>query len=156
MGTVKVERRKPGKVAYIEHVGDYRSIPFAEDIQALYGWAKESGVRPGFYPLGIFHDRPGDTPPEKCRSEIAIPIYGSAKAKGPVKVRNLPGMKVAALSFRGPASGYPEAYRALSAWVEQHGYAWDGPSIEVYTRKPKQVGRETILYAKIEAPLRKK
>jgi len=71
---VKVEQRKPVKLAYIEHTGAYDDIPFETYIGRLYGWAKKAHVRPGFYPLGVFYDSPGETPPEKCRSEIGIPI----------------------------------------------------------------------------------
>ncbi len=153
---VKVESRKPMKLAYIEHVGDYGAIPFQRYMERLFGWAKANKVRPGFNPLGIFYDMPSTTPPERCRSEIAIPIYGDAKGEGEVKTKDLPAMKVAAVSFKGPASEYPKTYDALSAWVAENGYEWAGPSIEAYSKKPEQVGGQTIMYAKIMAPVRKR
>src|SRR3990172_6151826 len=61
---VKVEQRKPVKLAYIEHTGAYDDIPFETYIGRLYGWAKKAHVRPGFYPLGVFYDSPGETPGE--------------------------------------------------------------------------------------------
>jgi len=156
MPKVKVETRKAMRIAYIEHTGDYGAIPFDRDIERLYGWAKERKVRPGFYPLGIYYDRPATTPPEKRRSEIGIPVYGDVKGDREIKTKEVPKMKVAAISFKGPASAYPAAYDALSAWVAENGYEWSGPSIEVYSKKPEKVGGQTIMYAKIEAPIRKK
>jgi effector-binding domain-containing protein len=37
-----------------------------------------------------------------------------------------------------------------------HGYEWVGPSFEVYSKKPTMEKGETILYAKVMAPVRKK
>jgi len=156
MAKVKVETRRPIRIAHIEHAGDYGAIPFDRYIERLYGWAKERKTRPGFYPMGIFHDPPADTPPAKCRSEIGIPITGDARGSRGIKTKDLPEMKVAAVSFKGPSSEYRKTYDMLSAWVAENGYAWAGPSIEVYTKKPEQVGGTTIMYAKIEAPIRKK
>ena len=156
MAKVKVETRKPIRMAYIEHVGDYGAIPFAQYIERLYGWAKEHKVRPGFNPLGIYYDPPRTTTPEKCRSEIGIPIYGNARGSGGIKTKDLPEMKVAATSFKGTSSEYQKTYDDLSAWVAENGYEWAGPSIEVYSKKPEQVGGKMIMYAKIEAPIRKK
>ena len=156
MAKVKVERTKPMKIAYVEHVGAYGSIPFGRYFERLYGWAKERKVRPGFHPLGIMHDSPKETPPERCRTDVAIPIYGDAAPSGNVKVKDLPAMDVATLSFKGPASEYQAAYDALGAWISEHGYEIAGPCLEVYSKKPQRVGGQTILYAKIEAPVRKK
>jgi len=156
MAAIKVEKRKPVKLAYIEHVGAYDRIPFQTYVERLYGWAKKAHVRPGFFPLGIFYDMPENTPPEKCRSEIGIPITGDASPDEDIHIKDVPAMDVAALSFKGPSSEYRSAYRELSAWVADHGYEWTGPSIEAYTKKPEQVKGKTIMYAKIMAPVRKK
>ncbi len=156
MAQVKLETRKPQILAYVEHVGAYDAIPMDTYVEKLYGWAKEKGVRPGFYPMGIYYDSPDETPPEECRSEIAIPIFGGATAEGDVKIRELKEMQVAAISHKGPSEEYAKTYQRLSEWIEQHDYEWAGPSIEVYSKKPEVAGDETILYAKVMAPVRKK
>ncbi|HKZ64522.1 MAG TPA: GyrI-like domain-containing protein [Thermoplasmata archaeon] len=156
MAAIKVERRKPVKLAYIEHVGGYDEIPFQTYVERLYGWAKKARVRPGFYPLGVFYDSPDQTPPEECRSEIGIPITGKAAPEGDVRIREMPAMDVAALSFKGPSGEYRDAYRELSSWVSENGYEWAGPSIEAYTKKPERVRGKTVMYAKIMAPVRRK
>lgn len=153
---VKLEQRKPVRLAYIEHVGPYDAIPYTEYMERLYGWAKEAKVRPGFYPMGIFHDSPEETPPKECRSEIAIPIAGKAKSSGDIRIRDLPAMRVAAVSHKGPSSDYPKTYEALNSWVAENGYEVTGPPMEVYSRRPERVGGRTILYAKVMAPVRKK
>lgn len=156
MAQAKLETRKPQILAYVEHVGPYSDIPFDAYVEKLYGWAREKGVRPGFYPMGIYYDSPIETPPEECRSEIAIPIYAKGAPDGEVKVKELGAMKVAAISHKGPSGDFSKTYEVLGEWVDQHGYEWAGPSLEVYTKKPEVVGDETILYAKIMAPVRVK
>lgn len=156
MAEVVIKNTKPYKLAYVEHGGDYGKIPFDNYIQQLYGWAKKHKVRPGFQPLGIFYDDPSKTEPEKCRSEIGIPIIGSATPEKNIKIKEMPTMTVAVIKHKAPAKEYQETYRKLSEWIAKNGYEWAGPSIEIYTKKPKVVGNETILYANIQAPIRKK
>ena len=156
MAKVKVEKTKPVRLAYVEHIGDYDEIPFQKYMEKLYGWAKEKHIRPGLYSLGIYHDSPDRTPPEKCRSEIGIPIYAEAESERDVRIKDLPAMEVATISHKGTASEYPKTYGTLSKWIEENGYEWAGPSIETYTKKPKVVHGKTIVYAKVKAPVRKK
>jgi len=152
---VKREKRKSARLAYIEHVGVYDKIPFSEYIERLYEWAKENHVRPGFYPMGVFIDPPDAQHQEKLRSEIGIQIYGEAQSADGIMIKELPAMEVASISHKGPSTEYPKTYKDLGEWITRHGYEWAGPSIEIYTRKPKLVRGETILFTKIMAPLRK-
>jgi len=156
MASVKLESRKPMTIAYIEHVGGYGNIPFDKYIGQLYGWAKENKVMPGFHPMGIFHSNPRETPPEQCKTSVAIAIYGKAKPSGDIKIKKLPAMKVAALSHKGPASEYQKSYDTLNAWIAEKGYVLAACPMEIYGKKPEVVKGETILYAKIMMPVKKK
>lgn len=149
----KFEERKEVMLAYIEHRGPYDQVPWNELMPRLYGWAKEQKVMPGFHPMGIYHDDPNTAPGAKCRSDIAITFKGEARSSGDVKIKKLPAMKVATLSFKGPAEGYPDAYKALDAWIQEKGHHVTGPSIEVYSKMPEVVDGATILYAKIMMPV---
>jgi len=40
--------------------------------------------------------------------------------------------------------------------MAQNNYEWAGPAVEVYTKKPKVVGGETMIYAEVQVPVRKK
>lgn len=156
MTKVKLKARKPVTLAYIEHVGKYDEIPYGDYFLKLYAWSKENKVRPGFKPLSIFYDCPEETAPENLRSEIAIPIKGSAHSDTDIKIKELSGMQVAAIKHKGPAGEYKKTYGLLREWVTQNGYECNGPFIEVYTKKPKNVGGKTILYSEIQAPVKKK
>jgi len=159
MGKVKVEKTKPMKIAYIEHIGAYGEIPYDEYYSRLYEWAKENKVRPGFSAMNICYDDPEKTPPEQCRSEIAIPIKGTATPDKEIKIKELPSMEVAVIKHKGPSSEYGETYNELSQWIEENGYEWAFepiPAMEVYTKKPKIVNGETIIYANVKVPVKKK
>jgi len=153
---VELKKRPKCTIAYIEHVGAYGSVPYEKYFGQLYGWVKENKVRPGFMPLGIFYDCPETTPPEKCRSEIAVPITGAARPGKGVKIKELPAMTVAVIKHKAPASEYQNSYRKLYEWIAANGYECSGPPMELYTKKPQVVGGETILYAHIMTPVKKK
>lgn len=156
MAGIKIKTIKAQKLAYLEHIGDYSTIPYDTYFDKLYAWVKEKKVRPGFKPLGIFHDDPEKTSPENCKSEICIPIVGDAEAEGDVKIKELPSMEVATIKHKGSAKEYQETYKQLNEWITQNGYEWAGSSMEIYTKKPKKKGDEIILYATVLAPVRKK
>jgi DNA gyrase inhibitor len=156
MSRVKIEKRKPITIAYKRYTGPYGSIPFDTYIGQLYGWAKQKKIRPGFYPMAICHDDPKTTPPERCRTDIAISVGGKPKGDETVMVREMPAMTVAAISHKGPGEEYARTYGDLEKWIEQNGYDWDGPPIEIYTRRPKVVDGKTVIQAKVMAPVKKK
>jgi AraC family transcriptional regulator len=156
MTSPKLETRKAANLAYIEHKGPYDKVPWDDYIKRLYGWAKEQKVMPGFYPLAIYHDDPKKTSPEECRTDIGITFKGRAKEQTGVKIRRTPAMKVASISHKGPGTEFKSTYAKLGDWIEKKGYRISGPPIEVYSKKPEVVGGETVLYAKVMMPVRKK
>jgi AraC family transcriptional regulator len=152
----KLEERKASSLAYLEHKGPFDKIPWQEYIEKLYGWAKEQKVMPGFYPMGIYLDDPKVVPLEKCRTEIAITFKGEAQERFGVKIRQMPTMKVASVSHKGPGSEFKKTYGILMEWIEKKCLEISGPPMEIYSKKPEVVGGETILYAKIMIPVKKK
>jgi AraC family transcriptional regulator len=156
MAGVKLEERKASSLAYIEHRGPFEKIPWQSYIEKLYGWAKEQKVMPGFYPMGIYHDDPKVVPQEELRTEIAITFKGKAQEGSGVKIREMPAMKVAAISHKGPGSEFQKTYGTLMEWIENKGFEVSGPPMEIYSKKPEVVDGETILYAKVMMPVKKK
>jgi AraC family transcriptional regulator len=156
MAGPKLEERKASNLAYLEHRGPFDKIPWQEYIEKLYGWAKEQKVMPGFYPMAIYLDDPKIVPPEECRTQIAITYKGEAKEGSGVKTCHMPAMKVASVSHKGPGSEFKKTYRIVSEWIQKKGLELSGPPMEIYSKKPKVVGGETILYAKIMMPVKNK
>ncbi len=153
MASVKLEKRKALRIAYVDYVGSYSKIPFDKVIPQLYEWAKRNRVMPGFYPMCIYMSDPKTTPPEKCVTELAISFKGDGKAEGEIKVKDIPEMTVAAYSHKGPASEYQKSYDLIGSWITENGYTVVGPPIEVYSKKPKMVDGNMIIYAKIMFPV---
>ncbi len=156
MAGPKIESRHASSLAYIEHEGPYDKVPWQEYMERLYGWAKEQKVMPGFHPMAIYQNSPEVTPPEKLRSDIAITFKGKAKASARVKIRQMPAMKVATVSHKGPGTEFKNTYAKLTGWIVEKGYEIAGPPIEIYSKKPEVVGGETIIYAKVMMPIKKK
>jgi AraC family transcriptional regulator len=156
MTNPKLEERKASSFAYIEHRGLYDKIPWQEYIEKLYGWAKKQKVMPGFYPMGIYLDDPGIVPPDSRRTEIGITFKGKAEESSSVKIRQMPSMKVASISHKGPGSEFQRTYDILKGWIEKKGLKVSGPPMETYSKKPEVIDGVTILYAKIMMPVEKK
>jgi effector-binding domain-containing protein len=155
MAPVKVEKRKPLRIAYYEHVGGYGNIPFDKVIPRLYEWAKKNKVMPGFYPMGIYMTDPKTTPPEKCLTWLAISFKGEGKPEGDIRIKDMPEMTVAAYSHKGPSSEYQKSYDTLTSWILANGYTVAGPPMEIYSKKPEMVDGQMILYSKILFPIMK-
>jgi len=156
MVKVKLKKRKEISVAYIEHIGGYDTIPFDILIKKLYGWAKENKVRPGFRPLTIYPDDPSTTPAANLRSWVGIPINGNAPQGGEVKTTVMPESLVATYKHAGPASEYSNSYKAIVDWARAESYEFTGPPSESYPKKPRIKNGQTIIYADIQFPVRKK
>jgi DNA gyrase inhibitor GyrI len=156
MANIKLKKRKATTIAYIDHVGAYDKIPWNDYIEKLYGWAKQNKAKPGFPPTGIYFDEMGKVPAEKCRSQAAIPIRKSVPASGGVKVRELPEMEVAVIKHAGSGEDFKNTYAELHKWLEQNGYLWSGPCMELYNKAPKVKDGKAIIYCQVQVPVKKK
>ena len=156
MDKIKIEKTKPIKLAYIEHIGEYSKVPYGEYVPRLFAWAKEKKVRPGFKNVNVFHDNPHETKPSECKSWIGIPIKGEANPDNEVKIEDMPAMDVAVTKFKGPSSELKNTYKKIEEWMDENGYAWNGPCLEVCSKKPKEINGEIILYTTIQVPIKKK
>jgi AraC family transcriptional regulator len=153
---VKVKKTKPMRIAFMEHKGDYGQVPFDQYFTKLFSWAKANKAKPGFKTMGIYFDNPDKTPPQECRCEVALPIYGDPPSGEEVKVKELDGMEVVSTKVAAPADDYPRIYHLIGDWMDRNGYDWAGPSYEIYTKKPKVKGNQTIMYSEIQVPIKKK
>jgi effector-binding domain-containing protein len=156
MAGMKLEKRKQTDIAFISHVGPHDKVPWGEYIEKLYGWAKSNKVMPGFYPMAIYPDDPRKTPPDKVRTEIALPFKGKARPTAEIKVKRLPEMRVATISHKGPGSEYVNTYAKLTRWVEEKGLEVTGPPIEIFSKKPEVINGVQILHSKVIMPVAKK
>ena len=97
-------------IAFIRHVGPYEEVdPGLWD--QLGRWADKAGLPPERPLLGIGHDAPGITVPDKLRFDAAIAIpAGTRGGAGPVRIGVLPAWRCAVTTHVGSYATLPEAY----------------------------------------------
>jgi len=156
MAEVKLKKSKACKVAFIEHVGAYDRVPYGDYYDKLFRWAEQKDLRPSGPPMAIFLDKPEETPPEKCRCEVLIPIEGEAESEGEIKMKEIPSTDMASITHRGPTSDYSKTYGKLRKWIHEKGYFCAGPVMEIYLSKPKAVRGKTVVFTNIQVPIREK
>ena len=153
MTKIKIKKRKPTKIAYIEHTGDYSSIPYDEDISKLYSYAKKNKLRPGFKPFAIYPDDPKEGDWEHIRTRVAISINKFSESSEDISVSELPQMEYATMKFTGSSDEYQDAYNNLWEWIEEHGYKVNGAPLEIWGKKPKIKEGKSIISSEIQAPI---
>ncbi len=124
-------------VAFLRHVGPYEEVP-QELWDRLLDWAADTGLgagRPGSrILLGIAHDPPGITPPDRLRFDAAIGIVEPFEATGEVGCQILPGGPHGVTTHIGPYATLEQAYRAgFDRLARLRRYHLQGlPALEIY------------------------
>ena len=135
LSKIKIKKKKPTKIAYIEHTGEYSTIPFDQDISTLYTFARKNRLRPGFKPFAVYPDDPNEDSWDKVRTRVAISINKLIDSSENIVTTELPKMEVACMKFSGPAEDYQKAYANLWKWVKDNGYKLNGHPMEFWVKK---------------------
>lgn len=133
LSATKVVRLRQMHLAFIRHVGPYENVseaPFDE----LDEWARRellSGTRVW---LGIGHDAPGVTPPDRLRFDAALMVESAFEPSGRIAHQVLEASDFAATTHVGPYSSLPDAYGEIFRRVTSlTGYIFVGlPAVEIY------------------------
>ena len=136
----------PIRVCFSRNVGPYAEV--AATWQVLMQWAWPRGlVRPGTRVLGIVHDDPEITPPEKIRYDACIEIHEEIQPEGNVGVQNIPGGRYAVATHRGPYDLLGTTYAGLCGeWLAKSGHEpASSPAFEVYNNASDETSPEELL-----------
>ena len=150
---VRFETRKPVRVAFVRHVGPYRECGAAWEklcgFAAQKGWFSSDILR-----IGISHDDPDVTEPDKLRYDACLTVSGEFEATGEIGVQEIPGGAYAIVTHRGPYGTLEETYRRLfREWVPTSGRELlSAPCFEVYHNDPNAT-RPDDLITDIYVPL---
>lgn len=150
---VRTERFSATRLAFVRHVGAYNEVGIAW--QKLYAWAGRTGLLgPGVEPLGVVHDDPEITPPERLRYDAAFVVNERVKPEGEVGIEELPPSEYAVATHRGPYEMLYLTYcRLCGEWLPASGReARTAPSIEFYRNTPMHT-RPDDLVTDIHLPL---
>jgi effector-binding domain-containing protein len=92
------------------------------------------GVRPAGPPFSIYHDP--DFREEDVDLEVGFPVSEPVESAGRVVGRVLPGGLAASTIHAGSYDEIGMAYRAIAAWIQEHGHEIAGPPREIYLSDP--------------------
>ena len=120
-------------VAFVRHVGPYESV---RDTlwHRLEGWAKSKGLPHDLIFLGIAHDAPRVTPPERLRFDAAVVVPAPFSPEGVVGHQMLGPGEFAMTTHVGHYRTLPKAYASIAQRLAQLKKFRPGglPAIEVY------------------------
>ena len=124
-------------VAYMRHIGPYgRGV--SQHWAKFSKWSKTHDlVVKGAVTLGISHDDPSVTPPEKCRYDACITVPADFKAGPEVNLADIPGGKYAVMAFKGSDRDIGKAWNDIyRQWLPDSGYQPDDrPCFELYEER---------------------
>jgi AraC family transcriptional regulator len=143
---VRVEKVPPRRVAFLRHLGPYQSV--GPTFERLAGWAGQRGLfGPNTLMLGVCHDDPDVTPPDKIRYDCCVTVDERVGGEGEIGVQTLDGGECAVVTHRGPYATLGESYRWLyGVWLPTSGREpGNAPPFEVYCNSPRDTPPEELL-----------
>ena len=145
---VRIETLAPMKVAFIRHVGPYDDEGIPQTWQKLMSWAAEHGLfGPGTKMLGISHDNPHVTPPDRLRYDACVASDRLFKPEGEVGMQEIPGGEYAVVTHKGQYNKLPETYgRLYGEWLPTSGREpAESPGFEHYLNSPRDAAPEDLV-----------
>jgi AraC family transcriptional regulator len=133
ISATKVIPMRPVHLAFRRHIGPYESVP--ESIfDELEAWAVRRGTPGPRVWMGIGHDAPGTTPPERLRFDAALVVPGPFASEGNIGHQFLAGGPFAVTTHVGSYETLPAAYDAIfPRLLDLPGYQLIGlPAVEIY------------------------
>jgi AraC family transcriptional regulator len=152
---VRSERMPAMRVVFVRGVGPYKEVARAA-WERVCAWAGPRGLLgPNSLFLGICHDDPEVTPPDKIRYDAAIVVDRPVQPEGDVGVQEIPPGTHAVTTHRGPYETLHESWsRLCGQWLPRSGHTLrNAPSFEIYRNDPKRTPPAqlmTDLYVPIE------
>ncbi|MGE4292891.1 MAG: GyrI-like domain-containing protein [Desulfovibrio sp.] len=134
------------RVAYMRHAGPYFTV--GETWNALCAWACPQNLfGPATLFLGVCHDDPQITPPDKVRYDACMTVPEHIVAQGPVGIQEVFGGEWAVCRHLGPYEGLQELYnRLVGVWLPQSGRELrESPSVEIYRNTPNDTPPEKLV-----------
>ena len=141
-----IKPMSPLRVAFMRHVGPYATVGETWD-KFLPVLGKDGRLDGDCMILGICHDDPEVTPPEKIRYDTCVTVDETFVADGDIGVQIIPGGDYAMTTHFGPYDKLGETYaRLFGQWLPRSGCELrSGPCFEVYLNDPHSTDPEDLL-----------
>src|SRR5205807_1647862 len=119
---VEVKEMPPMQIVFLRHVGPYDQV--GATWGKLMSWAGRRGLLgPQMKTIGIVHDDPQVTPPDKVRYDAAVTVSRAVQPEGEFGVLEMPGGKYAVAMHKGPYETLGSTYQRLfGSWLPKSGY----------------------------------
>ncbi|GAB6125287.1 AraC family transcriptional regulator [Humidesulfovibrio idahonensis] len=144
---VRIETLPDRAILRVRETGPY--MESAERAwSALCAWAGPKNLLgPQTLFIGIGHDDPSVTAPEKIRFDAAITVDKPIAPEAPVVADTLPGGDYAIVTHKGPYNELEDTYkRIMGQWLPQSGREFRGTTgFEVYRNDPASTPPEELL-----------
>lgn len=150
---VQIKEIAPMRVAFVRHIGPYTGV--GQTWGKLCAWAGPRGLLgPQMTTLGLCHDDPEITPPDKIRYDACLLVGEQIQPEGEVGVQEIPGGEYAVAVHRGPYERLSETYaRLCGEWLPASGRELRSlPSFEVYRNNPQTTPPEELI-TEVHVPL---
>lgn len=153
---VTLKTLEPMRVAFMRHVGPYQEVAATWD-QLLPFLGKEGLIGGDATFIGLCHDDPEVTPPDKLRYDACVTVDQDFAPAGDLGVQTLPGGEYAVTTHFGPYQKLGETYAKLfGEWLPRSGREVGGtPCLEIYLNSPESTEPEELL-TDIYVPLQSK
>jgi AraC family transcriptional regulator len=143
---VRLEALPAMRVAFARHVGPYDEVGAAW--QRLMSWAGRSGLLAFTTQMvGIIHDDPEVTPPDKMRYDAAIPVDDRVKPDKDIGIQQLDSGRYAIGTHRGPYNRIGDTYaRLCGEWLPGSGRELSAaPALEFYRNSLMTAAPEDLI-----------
>ncbi|MCP4250123.1 MAG: AraC family transcriptional regulator [bacterium] len=150
---VEIKKLDAKRVAFIRHVGPYNEV--GATWQKLCAWAGPKGLLgPQSAFVGLCHDDPDVTPPDKIRYDACVAVGEGVTPEGEVGVQEIAGGDYAMTVHHGPYEKLGQTYAGMCGqWLPGSGREMrSAPSFELYLNSPMNTAREDLL-TEVHVPL---
>jgi len=143
---VRIETIAPIRVAFRRHVGPYDEVGATWDA-LLPALGKEGFLAGGVRFIGLCHDDPGVTPPEKLRYDACVEVDEGFVPLGEEGVQIIGGGEYATTTHFGAYNRLGITYgRLFGEWLPRSGREpRTAPCFEVYLNSPDDTDPEDLL-----------
>lgn len=152
--SIEVTPLPPLRVACIRHTGSYFECGWAWE--KLCGWAAPKGlITPKTQFLGISHDDPAVTDPQRIRFDVCITIDHDIEETEFIRTKTIPGGDYARSVYKGSYTNLQSVYASiLGSGIPKLGREYENsPSIEAYLNTPDKTPEDELL-TEIRIPLK--
>lgn len=147
---VNWKQRLEQPYAYLEARGSYTGIGAL--LEEADRRLRDAGVAPAGPPFALFYDDPGTVPVSQLRMRACFPVEASVELPVPLSTETLPSTTVVYAFVGGAYPEVPRAYPSLFAFMDELGWALDGPVREIYLVHPGAVSDWNQLVAEVQLP----